>query len=70
MSGPKILSASIGDETVLARVAAIMGPQSTSQQILDELARRRAAGETVIVYDVVTSTGKTMLVGPPDVDVD
>lgn len=66
MAEPRILSATIGDEAALARVAAIMGPQSTSQRILDEVARRRADGETVVVYDVVTTSGKLMLVGPPE----
>jgi len=64
MSQPRILSAALADEAKIARVAKIMGPSSTSQQIVDELARRRADGETVVAYDVVTNAGPMTIVGP------
>ena len=59
-----MLSAEIADETRLERVAGIIGDASTTRQALSEAARRRAAGEDVMIYQVTTTLGMTLVVGP------
>lgn len=49
------------EDDTLKRVAHII-PGGAAQQALDDLVRRRAAGETVVAYQVVGSD--TILVGP------
>lgn len=50
----------IADDTA-RRIAHILGGCSAMGQALAEVERRRAAGETVRIYQ----TGQTILVGPP-----
>jgi len=49
------------DEAVLENVARIMGEQSASAQALEEVKRRRAAGEDAYIFE---APHRTLVVGP------
>lgn len=51
------------DIEYVKRLAHIVGPQSAAQKALDDLARRRAAGEEADIYLTRDHTGHSFIVG-------